>query len=145
MPAIGLDHRGIRTADLEASRHFYADLLGLDIGPRPAALPTDGYWLYAGGHPIIHLVADADDSVDPAGPPRADLTDSGGETHIALTFSGARAVVERLREAGVPCWDRLIRAPLMYQVFVEDPNGLLIELIDRTPGDIDGPIDTIIG
>ncbi|MEK9661498.1 MAG: VOC family protein [Alphaproteobacteria bacterium] len=145
MPATGLDHRGIRTADLEASRHFYADLLGLEVGERPAALPTQGYWLYAGADPIIHLVQDSDGSVDPNVTPRSDLAGSGGHTHIALTFAGARAVVERLRAENVTYWDRLIREPLMYQVFVEDPNGLLIELIDRTPGEIDGPIRDVVG
>ena len=44
----------------------------------------------------------------------------------------------------VTYWDRLFRDPVMYQVFVEDPNGLLIELIDRKPGEIDGPICKIV-
>ena len=144
MKVIGLDHRGIRTPHLEASRHFYEDLLGLKNGDRPAALGTNGYWLYAGDTPIIHLIEDSDGSVDPDVTPRKQLTNAGGQTHIALTVEKARDSVDRLREAGVTYWDRLFRDPVMYQVFVEDPNGLLIELIDRKPGEIDGPICKIV-
>jgi hypothetical protein len=32
----------------------------------------------------------------------------------------------------------------MYQVFVEDPNGFLIELINRNPGEITGPICKVV-
>ena len=140
MKVTGLDHRGIRTADLEASRHFYEDLLGLQQGNRPGALVTNGYWLYAGDVPIIHLIEDASDSTDNARTRRETLVDAGGQTHVALTVENGRSVVGRLQQAGVPYWDRLFRNPVMYQVFVEDPNGLLIELIDRSPGEIEGPI-----
>lgn len=144
MKVIGLDHRGIRTADLEASRHFYEDLLGLESGHRPGALATKGYWLYAGDTPIVHLIEDSDGTANADVTPREQLTDAGGQTHIALTVEKARDAVERLSDAGVPYWDRLFRDPVMYQVFVEDPNGLLIELIDRKPGEIDGPICKIV-
>lgn len=145
MKVLGLDHRGVRTAKLEASRHFYEDLLGLESGHRPAALATKGYWLYAGETPIIHLIEDVNGEQTNANPPREDWTSAGGQTHIALSVEDARSSVERLKEAGVPYWDRLFRDPVMYQVFAEDPNGLLIELIDRTPGVIDGPICKIVG
>jgi len=144
MRVTGLDHRGIRTADLEASRHFYEDLLGLEQGHRPGALVTKGYWLYAGDVPIIHLIEESDGSIGSGKTRREELVDAGGQTHVALTVENGRTVVERLIGAGVPYWDRLFRNPVMYQVFVEDPNGLLIELIDRSPGDIDGPICKIV-
>ncbi|MEK9722141.1 MAG: VOC family protein [Rhodospirillaceae bacterium] len=144
MDIIGIDHRGIRTPDLEESRHFYVDLLGLVDGHRPAALGTKGHWLYAGEKPIIHLIEDSDGSVKKNGERREFLEGAGGQTHVALTVEKARDAVERLSEAGVPYWDRLFRDPVMYQVFVEDPNGLLIELIDRNPGEIDGPICKIV-
>ena len=50
-----LDHCAIRTTRLEETRRFYVEALGLEVGPRPPlALP--GYWLYAGGRPIVHLM-----------------------------------------------------------------------------------------
>ncbi len=147
MIIIGLDHRGIRTTKLELTRHFYEDLMGLKSGHRPSALATSGYWLYAGKKPIIHLIESSDDATDAADAAkgrREELTNAGGQTHLALTVEGARDIVERLKKASVPYWDRLFRNPIMYQVFVEDPNGLLIELIDRNPGDIAGPICKVV-
>ncbi len=144
MIIIGLDHRGIRTTKLELTRHFYEDLMGLKSGHRPSALATSGYWLYAGKKPIIHLIEDSEDATDAAKGRREELTNAGGQTHLALTVEGARDIVDRLKKASVPYWDRLFRNPIMYQVFVEDPNGLLIELIDRNPGDIVGPICKVV-
>ena len=47
-----IDHYSIRTLDVEASRRFYTEIIGLKVGPRP---PFDfpGVWLYkAGRRPI---------------------------------------------------------------------------------------------
>ncbi len=33
--ALLLNHISIRTTDIEATRHFYVDVLGLQVGPRP--------------------------------------------------------------------------------------------------------------
>ena len=40
-----LDHYTIRTADLDATRCFYTEVLGLSVGPRPA-FTFPGLWLY---------------------------------------------------------------------------------------------------
>ena len=42
-----IDHYSIRTLDVEASRRFYTEIIGLKVGPRP---PFDfpGVWLYKG-------------------------------------------------------------------------------------------------
>ena len=144
MTVIGLDHRGIRTSKLESTRQFYEDLIGLKQGYRPSAFESKGYWLYAGESPIIHLVEDNNESEDDKITTRENLTDSGGENHVAFACAEARTIVDRLIDADVPYWDRLIRNPLMYQIFVEDPNGVLVELIDRNPGEISGPICKIV-
>ena len=45
-----IDHYSIRTLDVEASRRFYTEIIGLKVGPRP---PFDfpGVWLYKGEPP----------------------------------------------------------------------------------------------
>ena len=35
MPTYHLNHVNIRTADLEATRDFYSDVIGLEVGFRP--------------------------------------------------------------------------------------------------------------
>ena len=58
--AITINHFSIRTTDLEASRRFYADVLGLTVGPRPA-FPFPGLWMYRGDHgdvanAVVHII-----------------------------------------------------------------------------------------
>src|SRR5712675_1915836 len=48
MPLGGLQHYTIEPQDLERTKEFYVDVLGLEIGDRPP-LDFPGYWLYSGG------------------------------------------------------------------------------------------------
>ncbi|MCA6113887.1 VOC family protein [Bradyrhizobium sp. WSM 1738] len=51
----GLQHYTIEPADLERSKDFYCDVLGLENGDRPP-LDFPGYWLYSGGTATVHLM-----------------------------------------------------------------------------------------
>jgi catechol 2,3-dioxygenase-like lactoylglutathione lyase family enzyme len=55
MPAQSLNHYTIRVRDLEETKDFYCNVVGLTVGERPP-LPFPGYWLYCGGVPVVHLV-----------------------------------------------------------------------------------------
>ena len=50
-----LHHVTVKTNDLEATRDFYSEVLGLEVGFRPD-LDFPGYWLYCGPIPVVHLV-----------------------------------------------------------------------------------------
>ena len=54
MPLTQLEHYLVLTADLDRTRDFYRDALGLREGPRPP-LGFPGYWLYLGDVPCIHI------------------------------------------------------------------------------------------
>ena len=55
MPLGGLQHYTIEPQDLEKTREFYCDVLGLENGERPP-LDFPGYWLYSGGQATVHLM-----------------------------------------------------------------------------------------
>ena len=55
MPLGGLQHYTIEPADLERTKDFYCDVLGLQNGDRPP-LDFPGYWLYSGGVATVHLM-----------------------------------------------------------------------------------------
>ena len=55
MPLGGLQHYTIEPADLERTKDFYCDVLGLENGDRPP-LDFPGYWLYSGGVATVHLM-----------------------------------------------------------------------------------------
>src|SRR5690349_20699362 len=55
MPLGGLQHFTIEPQDLEKTKEFYVDVLGLENGNRPP-LDFPGYWLYSGGQATVHLM-----------------------------------------------------------------------------------------
>lgn len=121
----GLDHINIRTHDLDKLCWFYTEILGLELGDRPS-FDTPGAWLYAGGHPILHVgVADG---------PRSG--DTLPVDHYALSVEGLAETVDRLDSAGIDY--QLVDVPgrAMKQVFVKDPDGISVELNFSAPEDV---------
>jgi len=57
MPLGALQHYTIEPSDLEATKTFYCDVLGLENGDRPP-LGFPGYWLYSGGVATVHLLGE---------------------------------------------------------------------------------------
>ena len=51
-----LDHVTIRSGDLEGTKAFLETVLGLEVGFFTPGLLIPGYWLYADGKPIVHLL-----------------------------------------------------------------------------------------
>jgi catechol 2,3-dioxygenase-like lactoylglutathione lyase family enzyme len=125
VPLEALDHYTIQCSDLEATRDFYRDVLGLKIGPRPN-LGFPGYWLYCSDAPVVHLLG-ADSAL-----PENRGTDIGGRTgaldHIAFRGSDPASIVERLKQRGIAFRENDVRDFGLYQVFVRDPNGIMVEM-----------------
>jgi len=122
MPA--LDHVLVLTDDLEQSRAFYCDLLGLEECDRPA-FPFDGYWLGSGGSPYLHLAdrAQYDDALAALGLVRP----SGPVDHVAIRGSALDELAARLAAAGLDAVPNEVPG-VFRQLYVTDPNGLRIEV-----------------
>ena len=135
--ALCLNHFSIRTADLEASRRFYAEVLGLTVGPRPA-FPFPGLWMYRGDHAdianaVVHLIGI--DRLEPAGlhgylgeRDEAGLAGSGAVDHIAFFADGLAATLGHLNQLGVAYRQRTVPSIGLHQLFLDDPCGVVIEL-----------------
>ena len=54
MPVTRMEHLLVLTDDIDATRDFYREAIGLEVGERPP-LEFAGYWLYAGGVPCLHV------------------------------------------------------------------------------------------
>lgn len=52
MPIQGMNHFTVLAADLDATKHFYIDVLGLRQGDRPD-LGFPGVWLYVGNEAVL--------------------------------------------------------------------------------------------
>jgi catechol 2,3-dioxygenase-like lactoylglutathione lyase family enzyme len=119
-----LNHYTIRPADLERTKDFYVDVLGLEIGYRPP-LNFPGYWLYCGGEPTVHLIGPRDDDMHPkeraAGP-------TGLLDHIAFSCTGLAAMRETLASRAIKHEERVIPRDRQTQIFLYDPDGVAVEL-----------------
>jgi catechol 2,3-dioxygenase-like lactoylglutathione lyase family enzyme len=117
-----LNHYTIRTADLERTKDFYVNVLGLPVGERPP-LGFPGYWLYCGDMPTVHLVGprDGDDGARTAG--KTGLFD-----HIAFSCRGLSDVRSRLAKHDVHYTERVVPRDGQTQLFLVDPDGVGVEL-----------------
>lgn len=112
-PVTRLEHVNTRSADVEKTRAFYEQFLGLRTGPRPA-FASKGYWMYLGDQPILHLVQ------RPYG--EAAKPDSGNVDHLAFYGTDREGLRASLVAAG------LAYRETETQVFIHDPDGLKIEI-----------------
>ncbi len=115
-----LDHFNIRTRDLAATVNFYQNIMGLEKGPRPNfAFP--GAWMYSEGKAVVHIV-DISKTDEPQKP------DSGVVHHVAFVSRGFDGMKHRLSSKGMPFDARQVPGGELWQIFVNDPNGVMIEL-----------------
>ena len=137
MPAIGLNHYNLRAPHdlMLILRDFYCNVVGLEEGERPA-FNSVGFWLYAGGRPILHLsqamneiaseavqeVA-SDALLDNAKNKRATTFD-----HVAFTCIDQAEMRERLALHHIAFKVAFVPITQQTQLFFKDPAGNGIEL-----------------
>ena len=110
----GLQHVNLPSTDLERSREFYLDKLGLPELHRPA-FETPGVWVGAGPEKAIHIGKVA-------------ILDPNPNNHFALEVEDLESLLDVLEERGVAV-KRSAHVPAAgRQAFLSDPDGNIIEL-----------------
>ncbi len=130
MAVQSLDHYLVFAGDLELTKQFYVDTLGLDVGFRPP-FEFPGYWLYIDGKAVVHLAAD-----DGSGgfekyldkPEAAPDGGTGALDHIAFRCGDIQEFRTKLERLDVPYKHRIVPDFDLQQLFLDDPDGLMIEL-----------------
>ncbi|MEM7542380.1 MAG: VOC family protein [Pseudomonadota bacterium] len=126
MPLTKLDHFLVFTNDLETTKDFYCDVLGMEVGDRPA-FNFPGYWIYVDGRAVVHLATKSAELEQYLG----DRDDSGGTgpiDHIAFTGEAINDFKNRFDQLEIPFHEREVPGFDLTQLFVDDPNGVKIEL-----------------
>jgi glyoxylase I family protein len=110
----GFSHAAVRVTDVEKSKNFYENVLGLKQLPRPN-FNFGGAW-YAVGDKAIHLIASQKRTgIDPLGPHLAIGVEDFEATKAALTAMGIEFLEAKTTIAG-------------HQLWVLDPDGNTVEL-----------------
>ena len=126
-------HTSIFVSDMDASIAFYRDKLGLKLLDGPIHYPGNADMAFVGASwdAYIELVYDLEDH------PPYDL--GNRYEHLALEVDGdLHAVIERLRAEGVKIVKEPKKSPggTRSIAFVEDPNGIPVELLEPRTGPI---------
>lgn len=134
-----LQHCSLVVRDLERSRWFYGTVLGLEEVPRPSTFTFRGAW-FRRGNAEVHLILGEDTTAPPGFPDAGSAKPTGLATHFAFEVGDLEAARLALIRAGIP----IVGGPMprgdgVMQLYVEDPDGYLIELFQRTPEGVGGP------
>lgn len=121
-----LHHFNIRVpvAHLGPVRDFYVSIVGLVEGERPP-FRFAGHWLYAGEHPVLHLMA--------AKEGEELRRESGSIDHVAFACSDYDATCRHLQDRGIAFRTSTVPGTPQRQIFFRDPVGNGIEL-NFSPG-----------
>jgi catechol 2,3-dioxygenase-like lactoylglutathione lyase family enzyme len=115
-----IDHVNIVTERLEETRAFFVDVLGLIVGPRPP-FAVEGYWLYAGAKPIVHMQR---------APVPVCPSEASALNHFAFAVEAFDPMIERLRRHGVAHRVFTVPGATTRQVFFHDPNDVRVEITE---------------
>ena len=130
MPVTSLNHYLIVSRNLERSKKFYQDVLGLEVAERPD-FGFPGYWLKTGENICVHLASQDPNKIrdqfllkkHPKG-----TNGSGSVDHIAFLAQDPEAVRERIQKNRVEMHYRSFPDAKLFQMFLRDPDDVTIEL-----------------
>jgi len=127
-----LDHYSIRTTKLDDTRRFYTEVMGFEVGPRPD-FKFPGVWLYQGGDAVVHVVGidpnDKQGLIEYLGDKGLDGADGTGTIdHVAFVAHDVEGMRAHFARQGATVRERTVPSLNLHQMFLEDPNGVTIEL-----------------
>jgi catechol 2,3-dioxygenase-like lactoylglutathione lyase family enzyme len=137
-----LDHLNIITPRFDETLSFYKRVLGMRVGPSP--IGDIGAFIYDGsGIASIHVARLTPESIDhlltanlahrsreetdPADDFAA-LIGSAAIDHIGLSCTGFVETITHLETEEVPFRYFHVESQNLHQIFIRDPNGIIIEL-----------------
>jgi catechol 2,3-dioxygenase-like lactoylglutathione lyase family enzyme len=131
MPLSHIEHILVAADDIDATRDWYARVLGMTSGPHPDfGFPV--HWMYANGVDVVHIGPSAKMAgaiqKQYLGRTSQSSEGTGAIDHIAFRATGLGDMLVHLRELGIAFTQRRANGQALFQVFFHDPNGIKIEL-----------------
>ena len=131
MPLSHIEHFLLQAADMDGTRKWYVDVLGMRVGPNPDfKFPV--FWLYLGDKDVVHVTEGgagvSENRKRYVGQESQATQGSGAIDHLAFRASGLHEMVAHLTKLGIDFKQRQVDDQGLYQLFMFDPNGVKIEL-----------------
>src|ERR1700704_2573119 len=132
MPLSHIEHFLVASDDIDATRDWYARVLGM----KPGAHPDFGFpvhWMYSGDTDIVHIGPSAKQAGEIQKKFLGRTSRNTGEgtgaiDHIAFRATGLRGMLEHLKKEKISFTQRRANGQALFQLFLYDPNGIQIEL-----------------
>lgn len=126
-----LDHVALLVKDVESTRQFYGQVLGLEEISRPQSFDFPGAW-FALGTQSLHIIGESEvgrtRQVQP-GNYRSDELARGRVPHIAFEVENLAETVAYLNEKNIPiAGGPRPRGDGVMQLYICDPDGYVVEL-----------------
>jgi catechol 2,3-dioxygenase-like lactoylglutathione lyase family enzyme len=132
MPLTHIEHFLVAADDIDATRDWYARVLGMTSGPHPDfGFPV--HWMYIGKVDVVHIgpsarMAGAIQKEYLGRTSQKSEQGTGAIDHIAFRATGLRDMMEHLRREKIEFRQRRANGQALFQLFFHDPNGIKIEL-----------------
>ena len=131
MPLSHIEHFLLQTVDMEGTRKWYVEVLGMRVGPSPDfKFPV--FWLYLGDKDVVHVTEGgkgvSENRKKYVGQQSDAVSGTGVVDHIAFRATGLRDMIAHLKKLNVDFKQRRVDDQGLYQLFMFDPNGIKIEL-----------------
>ncbi len=117
MAIVGMNHFTVLAENLDATKDFYMNILGLEEGYRPP-LGFPGAWLYSNNQAVLHIIAGRALPEN-----RAGVLD-----HMAFSATDLNATVSKLKARDLEYVLRRQQESGTWQLFCHDPSGAKVEL-----------------
>jgi catechol 2,3-dioxygenase-like lactoylglutathione lyase family enzyme len=127
-----IEHYLVAADDIDATRDWYARVLGMKAGAHPDfGFPV--HWMYLAERDVVHIGPSARKAGDIQKKYLGRASQDGGAgtgalDHIAFRATGLAAMLAHLRKEGVAFTQRRANGQALFQLFLYDPNGIKIEL-----------------
>jgi len=132
MPISHIEHFLVASDDIDATRDWYARVLGMKSGQHPDfGFPV--HWMYVDNIDIVHIGPSARQAgeIQKKYLGRASQKSeegTGAVDHIAFRATGLRQMLEHLKREKIPFSQRRANGQALFQLFLYDPNNIKIEL-----------------